>query len=221
MVSASQVIAEIEINGDPLRLVSYQKREPGRAEVEKHIAKCFERKHGAQVRAFMPMLLSLESKSGEILAAVGLRRAGAGKLFLEHYLDMPAECAIADLTGQSCRRESLVEVGNLAVASAGLSRYFFAILAKVLTDWGVHWLVCTSTKEVLNVFRRMNVRPYVISAADPECLPDGGVQWGTYYANNPQVVVGELDVACRGMVQPAQLSTFQYIQGMTSHASIA
>lgn len=43
----------------------------------------------------MPCLLSLEDRSGQLLGAVGLRSAGSGPLFLERYLQQPAEQVIA------------------------------------------------------------------------------------------------------------------------------
>ena len=85
--------------------------DPGRAAVEAFIRDIYRRRHGAQVRSFMPVLVSLHDASG-IVAAAGYRGAGSSPLFLERYLGAPVETLLAGAGGVAPDRGGIVEVGK-------------------------------------------------------------------------------------------------------------
>ena len=74
-------------------------RNGDRAEVESFVRETFALAYGASVRSFMPRLLAVCRKDGDLLAAFGVRSARDEKLFLENYLDQPVEQAIEEKTG--------------------------------------------------------------------------------------------------------------------------
>ncbi|AUM14303.1 thermostable hemolysin [Ketobacter alkanivorans] len=191
-VFPDQIFAQLSVGEVPLRVVGYLAWHDGRARVERFIAHRFQEQHQAKIRAFLPMLVALESVSGEIYAAIGVRSANAEKLFLEQYLNNPIEAEIARYSRTECGRKDVIEVGNLAAGQRGISRYFFAVLTDVLLQWGARWLACTGTPDVVNVFHRLGMQPLEIAGANPDCLPDRGSQWGSYYSHNPIVMVGEV-----------------------------
>src|SRR5688500_5530748 len=71
--------------------------------------------HGARPSDF-PAFLS-RMRSPGVGAALGYRRASAGPLFLEAYLDEPIEDAVGRHLGASVSRDRIVEVGSLAANS--------------------------------------------------------------------------------------------------------
>ena len=103
-----------------------------RSETEAFIAAVFTRAHGARIRKFMPLLLGLRNRGGRLTAACGLRAAGGGPVFLEHYLAVPVEQAVAATAAVPVARARVVEVGNLAVAPPGSARELIAALTEYL-----------------------------------------------------------------------------------------
>ena len=66
---------------------------PGEAEA--FVQKKFLRSHGAHVATFMPTLLLLTGAHDELAAVAGFRCAAHERLFLERYLPVPIEQALA------------------------------------------------------------------------------------------------------------------------------
>lgn len=163
-----------------------------RALLEAFIRERFAEHYGARVRHFMPCLLGLESADGAVRGAVGLRAAGEAPLFLERYLDRPIEQVIAGYSGQPIARRDIVEVGNLAALGAGAARLLIVALTDLLVACGFRWVTFTGTPALLNSFQRLELSPLPLGAADPACLGDEQADWGSYYANHPQVMAGEI-----------------------------
>ncbi|HLS99240.1 MAG: thermostable hemolysin [Porticoccaceae bacterium] len=164
-------------------------QDPGRAAVEAFIAERFHHHHGARISEFLPALLALRCR-GELCAALGLRPAALGNLFLEHYLDTPAEQAIAALTRSPVSRTGIVEVGNLVSGRGGASALLFLMLLAVVHRAGFHWVMFTGTPEVLRGIGKLGFTIRVLCPARPEALPGDRDQWGSYYDESPQVAVG-------------------------------
>lgn len=167
-------------------------RHPDRAELEAFIAAEFFKTYGAAVSHFSSMLAGCRNQQGHWIAALGYSLATEGKTFLEQYLDAPLESEIADRTGILVRRESIVEVGNLAARHVGAARQLIAFMTRHLYQQGMVWVAFTATRGLLNSFIRLRLKPAVIAAADPARLPDAGKSWGSYYAANPQVMFGDI-----------------------------
>lgn len=191
--------------------------------LEAFIRERFAAHYAARIRHFMPCLLGLEGADGRIQGAVGLRSAGEAPLFLERYLDRPIEQVIAGYGGQPIARRDIVEVGNLAALGAGSARLLIVALTDLLVACGFRWVTFTGTPALLNSFQRLELSPLSLGAADPACLGDEQADWGSYYANHPQVMAGEILGGHQRLVQmgvyPRLGYQALYSEGALPHAA--
>lgn len=178
------------------RLVLHSQGDPHRAPVEHYIREIYARRYGALVQAFAPMLLALQ-RGEEVLAAAGYRRAEAGPLFLEAYLDSPVETLISARAGKLVGREGIVEVGHLASNRGGEGRRLIQLLGPYLAAEGFQWVVGTVTQELRAMLLRLGVAPLTLGPADPASLGDEARYWGSYYEHGPVVLAIHLRRALR------------------------
>ena len=108
--------------------------------------------------------------------------AASGALYLEHYLDRPVEVVLSAAVGERVARERVVEVGNLAAASAG----FGAAVPRSPHPGrlGYVWAVFTATREVRGTFRALRLRRRACSPRPPGACPTAA-RVGSYYAHEP------------------------------------
>ena len=170
---------------------------PRRRQVEQFIAQRFLEVHAARISEFMPEQIALFDEDGRILAAVGFRSADGESLFLEHYLDMPVEHAIACQAPRALpQREGIVEIGNLASIDRSASRKLFAILAGVLHARGYEWAVFTGCSSLHRMFKSLGIETVYLGRALQSRLPVDQQTWGGYYEDNPRVVAGKVSSGC-------------------------
>jgi len=163
-----------------------------RADLERFIARRFERAYGATLTHFLTHLLGLPDEGGGWQAAVGYAGAADGPLFLEQYLDAPIERVLARKIERPVARERVVEVGNLAAVRSGLARVIIPALATCLRERGFEIAVFTATRELRNAFERLALGPLVLGPADPARLRGGAAAWGSYYRHAPTVMGGRI-----------------------------
>lgn len=160
-----------------------------RAEVERFISDVFREAYGAEIRRFKPCLMSLRDHDGKLVAACGFRSAALEPLFLETYLDQPVEVVLAERVGSPVRRDHIVGVGNFSVAGPGMARYLITAINDHLHDTHNEWAVFTAVPLLRNAFIKMGLNPAMLGDADKSRLPPGEQQdWGSYYAQKPQVM---------------------------------
>jgi hypothetical protein len=178
-----------------------------RGEIEALIRQCFAANHGARISNFMPRLLSLRAKRGDLIAAFGLRAASDSRLFLESYLDRPIEAVMQARLGQAVRREEIIEVGNLSALYPGAARWLIVALTARLQDEGYKWVAFTGTASVRNGFSRLGLRPVELGAATLEHLPlQDRDSWGSYYENTPMVMAGDIAYGYRSLLMQRDLA---------------
>lgn len=165
-----------------------------RSGLERFIADSFARVYDARITHFADQLAGLPRADGSWAAGVGYTPAGSTPLFIEQYLDSPVEDAIAGHLGVSVDRAQVVEVGNLAATAPGAARRLIVRMTALLHRLEYTWVVFTSTRALLNSFARLNMKPIVLGAADPERLAGGVGPWGSYYASEPQVMAGSIPI---------------------------
>lgn len=165
---------------------------PARPALEAFIGAQFARTYGARLAHFCHTLAGHRDADGTWLAALGYTPAVDAGLFLEQYLDLPVETAIAGHVGHPVARADVVEVGNLAAIDAGAGRRLIVATTRHLHRQGLAWVTFTATRALLNSFARLRLTPSVLAEADPARLADGGRGWGTYYATHPQVMFGNI-----------------------------
>lgn len=164
---------------------------PTREDVETYIRDRFWEVHHAHINHFLLNIVSLRC-GGNYSAAVGLAPAVEGKLFSETYLPRAIEQVISDKLGISVSRNQVAEIGNLVSTWKGSSLLLFIFIAEMLERLGYQWLVFTATLEVRRLLAHLHFSPVVLANATPQALPDGGISWGDYYANQPQVMCGDI-----------------------------
>lgn len=177
----------------PARVDLVRPGAPERPEVEEFIRASFAAAYGARLHHFLPELVSVRDARRALLAALGLRPAGTGALFLEQYLDTPIDRALSAALGREIVRTGLVEVGNLAIARAGGARWLIAALTAYLKGAGLDWAVFTAVPALRNAFARMGIELVPIAPADPARLAEGErAQWGRYYDTGPLVMAASV-----------------------------
>jgi hypothetical protein len=154
------------------------------------IESVYSRVYGAAIRDHYPEICFRADDAGSVVAAAGVRRASAGRLFLESYLDAPIEEVIQSYTDEKVYRDQIVEIGNLVSNQTGQCRSFFKLLCAELHSLGFRYAVATATRPLRRIFQYAGFENHFLAVADPSCVPDGGVQWGSYYATDPHVVFG-------------------------------
>lgn len=179
--------------------------DPGRAELERFISERFQVVHDARVEGFLPLLLGVWCAAG-CRAALGIRPASNGPLFLEQYLDLPAEQVVAGLCQAPVSRVMLVEIGNLVSAPGAATPLLYLLLLALLDRAGYRWLMFSATPEVERGIRALGFGLVAVCAADPRRVADSSC-WGSYYDNRPQVMLGRVEEGMRVCSSDARLGT--------------
>ena len=165
-----------------------------RGALEGFIRQVFANAYQARISECMPVLMGLYDSSDTVQAALGLRFAHGGALFLEHYLDEPVESILATRLGGYAERyapgrEHIIEVGNLAASQAGGTRWLIIALTALLQSAAFEWVVFTATRTLRNAFNRLGLYMLPLAAAEAARLPaPARAEWGSYYAQDPCVV---------------------------------
>lgn len=162
------------------------------ARIQTFICQRYREQYQASLRSFMPRLLALTDRQGNLLGAVGLREATA-PLFLECYLDQPVEALIANEQQRAINRQSIIEVGQFAGINAGATREMIGLLTTHLYHQGYAWVVFTGTRALRNSFKRLGLNPRDLGPVHADRLPiDDPNDWGSYYQHQPRVQYGSI-----------------------------
>src|SRR3569623_645868 len=167
-----------------------------RASMQRYIRDVFRRAYAAELNEFYPHLLGFETEQS-LRGVVGFRDGLVRPLISEHYLDAPAEEVMPAHQQQDVARPLIGEGGILALAVAGDTRWLIAAMTVFLHAAGYRWVVFTAVPTLFNAFQRLGLRPIRLATPDPQRLPEGGRQWGRYYAARPVVCAGDLPAGYR------------------------
>jgi len=160
-----------------------------RPELEAFVRQAFVRKYGANIKRFMPLLMSLRDDTGNLLAVCGIRHATASPLFLEQYLGHPIETTLSDRIHYEVARSAIVEVGNLAVLDPASIRSLLASVSLYLHKTCSEWAVFTGVPSLRNSLLKLNMQPALLGHAKLDHLPEEErADWGSYYEQNPLVM---------------------------------
>ena len=162
---------------------------PRRRAAEAFVQDVFYKAYQARLDSFYPLLVGIEYPDGEYAAVAGVRPAGGDMLFSEHYLEEPVDTLL------NVERRKIVEIGNLAPASAGQARWLICTMTEFLTGAGFTHVVFTAVPRLQFAFRRMGLPLTRLADARQEQLPgDLEAEWGSYYNSNPAVYYGDIRV---------------------------
>ena len=174
---------------------------PRRLDAEAFVRDVFFKAYQARLDSFYPLLVSINYPNGEYAAVAGVRPAGAEALFSEYYLGEHVENIL------NVDRRKIVEIGNLAPASAGQARWLICTLTEFLTGAGFTHVVFTAVPRLYNAFRRMGLPLTKHAEASPEQLPEQRAEeWGTYYDSKPAVYSGDIRVGHRAFSDTSRMT---------------
>ena len=176
----------------PAAIALHQKPHPDRLSAEVFLDQAYGRAFGGRIRRHYPNIMTLRDEAGDVLAAVGFRKAAHEPLFLEQYLDDPVEQAVARESGRPAARHQIAEIGNLASCNPGASLILFLALARHLDQSGCDLAVATATRQLRRSFAKVGFATRQLAAADRSRLAGGAEDWGRYYDTDPLVLVGEI-----------------------------
>lgn len=163
-----------------------------RADTEAFIAQVYRARYGAELSRFLPHLLAFHNAAGGLQAAVGLRCGSEGRLFVEQYLDVSADDAIAAVIGRPVLRDQIVEVGNFGALSAGNARELILNLTCWLHAAGFRWVLFAATRQLRNAFDRLHLSTVELADARASRLTDDQNRWGRYYDAQPKLMFGDI-----------------------------
>jgi len=173
---------------------------PERGKAEQFIRDRFNFEYNADIRHYMPHLVRISTREGELVATVGYRDAACHDLFVEHYFDEPVEVVMGREMGQEITRHEIVEVGNLADAHPGGARVAITALVAYLYGAGFRWVVLTGVAKLRNAFFRLGMNPVYIGDADPSRLDtEEQKAWGRYYLAGPRIMAGDIHEGYRAL----------------------
>lgn len=137
-------------------------------------------------------LLVLTDQLGTTVAALGIRRASEGPLFLENYLAVTVEQAIAETAEAAPSRDTIVELGSFAADSSRAATYLIVAMAAYMDSQGFSHALVTSTGRLRRLFALFGFDLRCLGDARKDALPDGGKNWGLYYDDAPRVLQGSV-----------------------------
>ncbi|MBN7798101.1 thermostable hemolysin [Parahaliea mediterranea] len=182
----------------------YSGGEDGCGVLSRYITQVFDSAYGARIGEFMPLLVGL-FEDGMPVASLGLRRASGQTLFCERYLDQPVEYYARTLFGDDGDRGRIMELGNLAVTRSGYSMILYLVTMAALREARVDYLLFAANRSVRRSLKRCGFTPQGIDVARAERLPDGGAQWGSYYASDPMVMLADIELTARQAATRAEM----------------
>ena len=121
----------------------------------------------------------------QVKSLCGFRVAQDEPLFLEQYLDQDAQILLSNLFKQNITRANLIEFGQLASFSKGMSAQHFLLMAEILVERRLSVVHLTATDPLLAMMARFGIYPTVITEADPSRIADASEVWGSYYQYQP------------------------------------
>jgi hypothetical protein len=165
---------------------------PARRAAEHRVRSGFSARFGARLASFMPVLARYQHMSGAS-GVIGIRRASEEPLLLENYLSRPIEAEIAGLVAAPVDRGSIAEIGQFVVDDRSIVGDLFLDLVPFLLGERFDWVCFTGTGQIRALLARVGFHGMVITAADSGRVGNCADQWGSYYDNDPVVIIGRLD----------------------------
>lgn len=159
--------------------------------VEQRIRQAYGAHFGACITGFMTRFACYEHASGAT-GIIGVRPAAEERLFLERYLARSIEDTIREACSRPVSREAIAEVGQFVVDDPRIAADFFRDLVPLLAGQGFDWVCFTGTRKIRAILRRIGFKGMPVARGDASVAADSGDHWGSYYENEPVVIVGKL-----------------------------
>ncbi|MGF1885943.1 thermostable hemolysin [Photobacterium profundum] len=178
-------------------LLIIDKQHAYRQDVEQYVSTRYNDAFNAKIIEFMPTFMAIYDDRQVLLSVCGFRVANQEPLFLEQYLSQPADELMTTAFDQKIDRSKLIEFGQLASFSHGMSPLHFMLMTQKLVDSGFEWCIFTATDPLYVMMCRLGLQLHVLSDANPDVIPDAESTWGTYYHHQPRVSVVNLPLGLK------------------------
>lgn len=168
-------------------LRSYHRGQPEYVIIKENVAAHFFTHHHArpepQPEEFWSLIDLGHSVPGQ--ACLGLCWGDRGLLFSEYYLRGRRVCACPD-------RSALVEIGQVASFLPGAGSRLIELTIIALAHRNLHHVIMTATARLRSIVRALKIPFEDFGAAEQRCCRDAHIEWGTYYQNDPRVILIDL-----------------------------
>ncbi len=78
---------------------------------------------------------------------------------------------------QPIERATLIEFGQLASFSKGVSPWHFLLMARHLIEQGFEWCIFTATDPLYAMMVRLGLEPSILGNADAQNIPNAQATW--------------------------------------------
>lgn len=181
--------AGLTFAGSRFSFVEYDS--PARCHIEQKIRQAYGMHFGTCITGFMNRFACYEHESGAA-GVIGVRGAAEQRLFLERYLPQSIEATIQGLCGGRVSREVIAEVGQFVVDDPRIAPAFFRDLVPLLIGQDFDWVCFTGTHKIRAILRRIGFHGVPVARGEAGAVAPSGDDWGSYYDNDPVVIVGKL-----------------------------
>src|SRR6056297_687154 len=139
-----------------------------------------------------PWFLGIKNAQGLPSAVIGARLAARQPTFCERYLDQDVAEMIAAAAGSPVARNTVVELGNLAVSSRKQLIPLMLHVRRWAIAEGCDWIVFSLTRELRASFDRMGIEMLALAPARADRVGSKHKQWGSYYHHDPFVLAARV-----------------------------
>jgi Thermostable hemolysin len=181
-------------NRRPELTLEVARSDADREHIKDFISRQFAFHFGAGATIEPPVLIGAWNAQRQLVGALGLRTCAHG-FFSQTYLPQPWVQAMQKVLVREIEPTAVVEVVHLAVASPVIITPLLEALADHLNEAGFRYLVCTATRCLQRFFRKRGWSITTLAKAEPSALGADAAAWGAYYAQEPAVIVGDIQEA--------------------------
>ena len=186
---------------------------PLRPGVSRFIRETYLLNYDARIVNLPNTLLAIVDEENKVHAAAGLRDASE-PFFSEHYLDLPIETLLSEVSWRQVERSAVVEVSCLASSTPAISAHFMRELVLHGEELGYDWTFFTATSRLEKLLRRMRLPLLNLGAASADRVPSPEM-WGSYYETDPRVLAfGREDL------KPFLMRWLEPVQAHAVHAHV-
>ncbi|SET50271.1 thermostable hemolysin [Thorsellia anophelis] len=183
----------MKLNLNTLHLVTIEPNDVAWPKVQQYVHDRYKIAFDAQLNTFMPHFMALFDDKEEIRSLCGFREGRNNtSLFLENYLDDSADHILSLHFQTNINREKMIEFGQLASFSRGISAYHFLLMTERLVEMGYEWCIFTATDLLHALIKHMGLQTTLIAYADPKRVANAEKIWGHYYEHQPRILAGNL-----------------------------
>lgn len=179
-------------------LRSYHDGQPEYADIQQSVAAHFFQHHKARPQPrpdeFWSLLGPSRSVPGQ--ACLGLCWGDRGSLFSEHYLPGRRIRGYQD-------RSALVEIGQVASFEPGAGSRLLDLSISELAQRNLRHALMTATDHMRSIVSALGIPSTELGIAELRNCRDANVDWGTYYQNDPRVILLDLQPLAQALITDA------------------